>query len=400
METEGWKILTTKKIEDFVEKNLSENPAELALRLPNNEFPVALVSARIKYLQKAKAKLPTFYASRCFFTPKAYEQCSSEAAVLLKSRNGHSALDLSCGLGVDTWNWARQFEHVTSLEPDTELSSIVQENLGRLGLANVKLHSIRAEDFLAAYDGPAFDLIYADPDRRDEHNRRLHDPREGSPNLLELWPLLRKHGRSLMIKLSPMVDVQEATRMFPEASSIIVLSVDGECKEVLVEIVWESPIAEPRRELWISRQGEVMKLALPGRPATTEAALPDPHAIRALAEPDVAAYKANDLQGFLNAGDWRSDWQCNHRQGFYWSAQNPTKPFPGRILRVEQAFPFKPKAIAKFLKSKGIARVDITRRHFPQSVVEIRKALQLKDGGPYQLWCTEIGKEKWAFLGK
>ncbi len=384
----------------FVEEHLDEDPSQIALKHRNNEFPAGLVSTRIKYLQKAKKKLPAFYAQRCLFPPKAYEQCTSEAAANLKKRTGTRVLDLTCGLGVDTWNWAKQFEQVIALEPDPELFPIVQHNFKRLGIRNVQLLPLTAAAFLESYQGPPFDLIYADPDRRNQHNDRLHDPRQGSPHLEALWPQLEKIGSVIMVKLSPMVEIAEIPRLFPNVIRWIVLSVSGECKEVLVECSLEQSQEKLPNECWISRGGKEYFLPLAEEPMAEITAEANPEAIVYLAEPDVSAYKAHALMTFLQAGAWRKDWTFSSGQGFYVTMEKPEAEFPGRILEIEQAMPFKPKAISKLLKQKGITQLEITRRDFPQTVAQVRKMLKVKAGGPYQLWLTEINQQKWGFLGK
>lgn len=384
----------------FVEKHLNDDPSQIALKHRNNEFPVGLVSTRIKYLQKAKKKLPAFYAQRCLFPPKAYEQCTSEAAANLKKRTGHRALDLTCGLGVDTWNWSRQFDQVVALEPDPELFPIVQHNFKRLGITNVQLLPLTAEAFLESYQGPPFELIYADPDRRSQHNERLHDPRKGSPHLESLWPQLEKISSGIMVKLSPMVEIAEIPRLFPNVIRWIVLSVSGECKEVLVECSLDKSWEPQPNECWISRGGQEYFLSLSAAPAVALPKEVDIESIKYLAEPDVVAYKSHSLKSFLETGEWKYDWEVVSPRGFYASDQRPEKEFPGRILQVESAFAFKPKAISRLLKQRGITQVEITRRDFPHTVAEVRKMLKIKAGGPYQMWLTEINQQKWGFLGK
>lgn len=397
---EAWKILTIPKIEIFVEEHLEDDPSQIALKHRNNEFPAGLVSTRIKYLQKARKKLPVFYDQRCLFPPKAYEQCTSEAAANLKKRTGARALDLTCGLGVDTWNWARQFKQVIALEPDPELFPIVQHNFNRLGIRNVQLLQLTAEAFLESYQGPPFDLIYADPDRRTQHNDRLHDPRQGSPHLESLWPQLEKIGSVIMVKLSPMVEIAEIPRLFPNVIRWVVLSVSGECKEVLVECSLNKAVEPRSNECWISRGGSEYFLPVPEAQAEEMPDAVNPEAITYLAEPDVSAYKAHALRSFLQAGAWKDDWAFTSNQGFFISSQSPQEDFPGRILEVEWAIPFKPKVISKLLKQHGITQLEITRRGFPQTVAQVRKMLKIKAGGPYQLWLTEINQQKWGFIGK
>lgn len=398
---EAWKILTMPVVTSFIEEHLEEDPASLALRFPSSEFPISLASTQIKYLQKARTKLPSFYAHRCLLPAKAYEQCSSEAAASLKTYAGARALDLTCGLGVDVLNWASHFDTVVALEPDTTLHPFVSHNLERMDIQNVRVLCLQAEAFLADYQGPPFDLIYADPDRRDGDNRRLYSLEDASPNLLTLWPKLSTIGTRILVKLSPMLDVKEAARLLPHPSSIIVLSVDGECKEVLVEIIPSQATPTPTRQLWMLRHGKATKLTLPEfPPSPSSAAEINPLSVRYLAEPDVAAYKADAVVDFWAAGPWQKDWLCPSPRGFWMTAGDPTEVFPGRILRVETAMRYKPKLLKKWFSQQGIRRLEISRRDFPLNVAEVRKTLSLAEGGQRQMWCTRMEGEKWVFIGE
>lgn len=211
--------------EQAVEQRLDFDPARIALekRLPD----AAAVATRVKYLQRARAKLPSWFAARCELPPRAYEQASSETAALCKWCEGDAALDLTCGLGVDAWALSKRFRRVVALERDEALASTARENFRRLGVSNIEVLNIPAETYLADRT-EHFDWIWADPDRRDATGRRRVRLEDCSPNVLTL-PL---HGK-LALKLSPLFDVKEARRLFPDAH-IEVLSLHDECKEVRI----------------------------------------------------------------------------------------------------------------------------------------------------------------------
>lgn len=397
---EAWKILTIPEVEQFVEEHLDEDPALIALKHRKNEIPVQIVSERIKYLQRASKKLPAFFVKRCLFPPKAYEQSSSEAAARLKKFKGKRILDLTCGLGADVWNWSRSFEEVITLEPDPELFPIVQHNFQKLNLANVKVFPETAESFVENYQGERFEMIYADPDRRGADSERIHHPLEGAPNLRQIMPRLRMLTDLLVIKLSPMVELAELAALFPGLVGWTVISVEGECKEVLAIVSFSEEKESFSRRLSIARQGESWHLDLPLDQEIQPSGL-TVEQIRFLAEPDVSAYKAHRLDGFLaSGGPWKEDWSQLSRSGFFGSSSSPTEKMPGRMMAVEEIFPYKPGAIRKYLKAHGIRSLEITRRDFPFSPAEIRAALKVKQGGSFWLWCTQIDGVKWAFLGK
>lgn len=63
-------------------KYLDERPERLALRLGGGG---ALLATQLKYLQRARTKLPSYYRARCILPPLAFEQASSEAVAARKT---------------------------------------------------------------------------------------------------------------------------------------------------------------------------------------------------------------------------------------------------------------------------------------------------------------------------
>ncbi|MEL6846125.1 MAG: RsmD family RNA methyltransferase, partial [Bacteroidota bacterium] len=183
---EDWKILTHDRIQSLIEANLENDPVRFALTQSNNEIPVSLVSNQLKSLQKARTKLPLWYQKRAILPPLALEQCSSEATASLKKHQGERALDLSGGLGVDSYFLSQGFSHFVTLEVNPQLAEIQRYNLNLFQDDKIQVLNQSAEDYLAQYQGPPFDLIYVDPSRRGEHNQRINALTEGRPNILQL----------------------------------------------------------------------------------------------------------------------------------------------------------------------------------------------------------------------
>ena len=53
-----------------------------------------------------------------------------------------------------------------------------------------------------------FDLIYLDPARRDNHNRKVFLLEDLSPNIIEIQEQLSDISPEILIKLSPLIDIQ------------------------------------------------------------------------------------------------------------------------------------------------------------------------------------------------
>ena len=162
MTPEQYRLLLTPEVRRTVEEQIGRDPAAIALdkRIPH----AALVATQVKYLARARTKLPSYYEARCILPPLAFEQASSEACAARKSCSGNTVLDLTCGLGVDALYLSKRFREVITLERDATLAAVAEKNFRRLGATNIRVINSSAEAFLAS-TLDHFDWIYADPDR-------------------------------------------------------------------------------------------------------------------------------------------------------------------------------------------------------------------------------------------
>ncbi len=348
-------VLADPQTQALVEKHLADDPVQLALQLKGDREQARLICQQIKYLQRARSKLPSFYAARCIVPPLSYEQCSSEAAAALKTYAGALCIDLTCGLGVDAVHFSRSFGRVVAVERDPALAQVARHNFERLGAGNIAVENTSAEDFLAAYDGPEADLIYLDPARR-RAGERVFKIEDCDPNVLKMREMLLRKAKRVLVKLSPLFDIEEARRLFaPNVSKVEIVSIGGEVKEVLVELE-----RAPERTQMLVTLGDGRRFeALPDVPAGAEYLL----------APDAAFYKARMA-----------------KPGFVFASEAPPG-YPGRVYRVLEAIDFQPKKLKKRLKEAGIKRINILRKHFPHPTEAIKRMLGVAEGGT----------EWWAF---
>ena len=407
MTREEFDTLLLPEVRQAIAAARGRDPLEVALdaRIPH----ARLVATQVKYLERARHKLPTFAAAGCILPPRAFEQASSENCALAKRLEGDRVLDLTCGLGVDAWALSRRFRRVTTLERDPVLAAVAAENFSRLGITNIEVVNGSAEEFLQR-DGLQFDWIYADPDRRSAAGRKLVRMEDCSPDVVALLPRLRSAASNLCIKNSPMFDVDEARRIFG-VCRVEVLSVGDECKEVVVYVEG----AEPELIATAVGRGSFAAAWRPdgsavdeGRVRTgnvaadeTEAVervealttVPepperfDPARYRWLVLPDVALRKAR-LARLRLAG--RADlWSEN---GFGFAAEPFDDPLV-RLLPIERIEPFDPRRLKRELK--GLS-VEVLKRDFPLGQEELMRRLGVHAGSDRRLAFTKIGNDYWA----
>ena len=114
MTTEDILLLDTPLLRQLTEENIGRDPNAVAL--DKRIAHAGLVATQVKYLQRARRKLPSYYEARAILPPLAFEQSSSEAAATRTSWRGDVCIDLTCGLGVDSFHLSRRFARVIAVE--------------------------------------------------------------------------------------------------------------------------------------------------------------------------------------------------------------------------------------------------------------------------------------------
>jgi protein-L-isoaspartate O-methyltransferase len=351
----------------------------------------ALIATQIALRQKAHAKLPTWAHAETVLEPQAFEQSTAEATLSLKEDwRGQTALDLTCGLGLDAWALARRFERVVALERNEVLVHMARHNFKQLGVANIEVVHADAAQWLQAYGGPPFDLIYADPARRTARTVKAIALADMEPNVLNLLPQLQQHGAAGLLKLSPLYEVTQAWKDLPHVRRVLVLGVASECKEVLVELDFNHTATTRYVEARMLRRGLVFSIGgVPQQPLP-----PFASAGRYLYEPDVTLYKAALLPAWLQQHPHA---QPTGPQG-YCLSNDALPDVAGRGFAVQAAMPYKPRIIADYLKAQQLRQANVARRGFRLTVAEIRKQLKLAEGGTDYLFCTDTPAGPMAYF--
>lgn len=371
-------LLVSDELTRAVAANRHRDHLEVALdrRVPH----ARAVATQVKYLARALDKLPAYAAAQCILPPRAFEQASSERCAVHKSIGGGSVLDLTCGLGVDAWALSRRFRRVVTLEHDEGLARIARENFRRLNIDNVEVAATSAEEYLAGCR-ERFDWVYADPDRRAADGRKLVRLEDCSPRVLDLLPAIRRVAGRLCLKNSPLFDVDEALRLFPDCR-VEVVSLDGECKEVVIcddgtgPSVTATALGDPDRSFT----------------ARPDAAVPHPGSFDSarygwLTVPDAALQKARlTRQHLAGRADVWSD------GGFGFSAERPEGAI-GRVWAIESIEPYDPHRLKRACKGCG---ATILKRDFPLPVEEIMRRAGLHAGDDVRLAFTRIEGRFWT----
>ena len=386
----------------YIEAHATEDVAYLALhpsKDPQVDMPMAL--QQIAGRQKAKEKLPAWYATEGILYPKkvSMEQCSSSQTAEYKASlvEGTSFADFSGGFGVDTAAFAQKYTKGWYVEPQQELCELFQHNCKALDINNVDIVNGTMEDNLASMEH--VDMIYLDPSRRDTHGRRVVSLTDCTPNLLEWKSALTERCNILMVQMSPMLDIFQTLRDLPETYAVHVVAVEGECKEVLF-------LLSRRDAPWpVSTTGttatnttivavDINKTATFRVETTLETERTTPPQIASelgayLYEPNAAVMKA----GIFNSISQQFQVQKLEKNTNLFTSNELHEDFPGRVFTIKAVHEFHPRKTAKELSYLESASIAV--RNFPLTTEELRKTLKIKDGNScYLFGCTLSGNKK------
>jgi len=369
----------------YVAAHLHDDPAHLALQARRHPgLPVPELVRQIQARQKARLKLPDWADNPDLIFPPALsvEQASSARTAAFKAAlvGGQRLADLTGGFGADTAAFAQTVAQVDYVERNPQLAAVVEYNLHQLGIRNVTTHATEALTFLKETPHH-FDWLYLDPARRDTAARKIFRLADCEPDILKIMPLLLHKADKVLLKTSPMLDIEQAILELGQVRRLWVLAVDNEVKEVLYELGQEPAVDPERYALNLRRDGSQHEFRL-NRARETRA-------IPRYAEPQQYLYEPN--AAVLKAGAFRSigtafEFLKLHQHSHLYTSDVLRADFPGRIFRVLAVEKADGAALKAHLGPE--ARAHVTTRNFPDSVAEFRKRTGIREGGDIYLFAT------------
>jgi 16S rRNA G966 N2-methylase RsmD len=369
-------LLSNSDLQNFIYEN--EHADEHVLLLKQKEIfglATSIVVDQIIGRRKAKTKIPVFHLTKGIIYPPGInlEQCSSEATALFKSNliQGKTCADLTGGFGVDNFFLSKKFEGVHYVERNSNLLEIVKHNHGKLGAANIRHHLNSAEEFLAETN-LHFDCIYIDPSRRSEENKKVFKLSECEPNVPSLQRTIFEKSDQLLVKTSPLLDLQQGLKELQFVEKVFVVSVDNECKEVLF-LCTRNQQQEPSIEtINLSKKGDQSFVFRFSDEQEMEIDFSNP--MRFLYEPNASILKA----GAFKSIGCKFHLKKVHPSTHLYTSDVLKEGFPGRIFEIKGEVKADKKSWNTFLPD---GKANITTRNYPLSPEELKKKTGLKDGG-------------------
>lgn len=372
----------------FIEEHQNDDTRALALqgkKYPDVDMAVAVT--QIAGRQAAARKIPSWHAVSALRYPPhlSMEQCSSEATALYKASllQGDTFADLTGGFGIDCAFIARRFRQADYVERQETLCRLACHNFPLLGLGHIRVHHRDGVEYL--HEMLPVDCLYLDPARRDGHGGKTVAISDCEPDVGALESLLVDKAKTVMVKLSPMLDLSLALHTLGTVSEVHVVAVNNECKELLL-LLQKQPISSEVSIHCehIAGNGERQHYAFTSV-QEKESACPLAQAVGAyLYEPNAAILKAGAFRSLTQAYPVEK----LHASSHLYTSAVWVSGFPGRRFRVEAVSGFGKKELKNFLQ--GMDQANITIRNFPLSVAELRKRLKLKEGGADYVFATTL----------
>lgn len=408
----------------FIETHLHDDTRQLALKKTPADVDKLLALSQIEARQILSKKVPSWAENQNLIFPKhlSIEQCSSELTAKYKTtivekiisakethcdaplqadtnRLSTTFVDLTGGLGIDSYFLSENFQNAYYLENQKELCDLAENNFHILG-RKINVINSDAESFLEKYSCNSCDswcLIFVDPARRDAFNRKMVSLRDCSPDVVELQQKMLEVAEHVLIKASPMLDISLICNELKNIKEIHVVSVKNECKEILIllERGFEGRIRFVCANLRQDEQNlhdefccleDDEKNAVPSFADTMK---------KYLYEPNSSLMKAGVFK--LISQHYIID--KLHVNSHLYTSDNLISDFPGRVFEVVGFAPFNKKLKKDLLKDTNEAAV--ATRNFPLGANDLRKSLDLKESdNTFVFGTTLIGEKKIVILCK
>ena len=386
--------LLNREIQNFINKNIGENVAKLALQ--KNPFPeiewISILN-QIEAKTKSKTKLPNWFITKNIIFPSkiSVEQTSSEKTADYKSGiiSGDSIIDLTGGFGVDDYYFAKKIKKVVHCEINPELSNIVKHNFEQLNVKNISCYSGDSLDILAELK-TKWDWIYIDPSRRNDAKGKVFMLQDCLPNVYENIDLFFEFSDSILIKTAPLLDISAGLSELKNVNAIHIIAIENEVKELLWELqkdysgkinIKTVNILKDKLDFFEFFLNENLEIATYSFPQ------------KYLYEPNSAIMKSG---GFDEVGSFYNLNKLHKHSHLY--TNSTLIPFPGRIFEIENSISYHKIEMKKYLEG---TKSNVTVRNFPETVESIRKKWKIKEGGnQYCFFTTDENDNKIVLICK
>ena len=341
------------------------------------------IDCRRKYARKLSA---TLVRTDRFYFPDSLsgEQSTSDLLAVFHASLVSDAgvvADLTAGLGIDCMHLASKAREVIAVERQEKLAEALRHNAAALGIDNIKVVCDDCRDYISTVADGSFSHVFIDPARRDDQGRRVYALSQCTPDIVAMLPELRRVAATVIIKMSPMLDISAVLAELPGTSTIISLGTTTECKELIAVITSVAESSPTVEAVTIRNDGSESRFAFT---RAEEADAPTP----VYATPATGDYIYDPWPALMKAGAPKLI--CS-RYGLRKPAPNTMvffsgelhDDFPGTVYQVAEVITYESKNIKRLKKTYPL--ISVATRNFDISADALRAKLGVKEGGDLRL---------------
>lgn len=382
------KNILGKDVQAYIDSHLNADVSKIALsKSPFPEVSSAELANQIAAKKKAGKKLPTWFGTKEIYYPStlSVEQTSSEDTALYKSTlaKGKHLIDITAGFGVDSFYFSKKMEEVYSCEINAELSAISAHNAELLGAKSIQCLATDGLVYLSE-NGVTFDTIYVDPARRSTSGK-VFKLADCAPNVVAHLPLLLSKAERIIIKTSPLLDLQAGLLELQNVSQIHIVSIKNECKELLWII--DRNFNRGTKIVCATLNTTTKQIELPLHDDSNVPLMEKAISAGYLYEPDAALMKSGAFNAIANAFALTKLGKQSH---LYFS-EALKQDFIGRIFKITQIY--SPNELKKEKNLQG----NVIVRNFPERAENLVKKLKIKPNQNTFYLFTQIQQEYIVF---
>ena len=390
--------------EQFILEHLTADVRTLALSARPDGVDMQYALTQISGWQAARLKVPLWAATEGVVYPKhlSLEQCTSQYIAQYKASfiegllgSGFRMADITGGFGVDCFFLSRNASQVYYNEMSAELCDCARANFKALGRPEIEISCSTAEEFVTSLAPDSLDLIYLDPARRGDAGRKLVSISDCQPDAVTLQDELLRVSPNVMVKLSPMLDISRALTEMRHVSHVLVIGLEGECKEITLLLQRDYNGEPVTQAVDINSAGEPKTAVSSAK--STDSSLPLPIARPEWLQPGTfisepsAPYMKSALFRTITAGTGTA--LLHPDTHLFWSKEKP-EDFPGRTFILQGIIPFDKRSLSKLTKTQA----NLSVRNFPETAPTLQQKLKLRDGGARYLIATTLADGKRVLL--
>ncbi len=382
----------------WIETHRNDDVTKLRLRYhKSSDIDIAFAILQIECRRKVLRKIPKTLSNPRFIFPTALsaEQCTSDLLAEFHAsliNDGENILDMTCGLGIDTFHFARKAKNVTAIELDADVANAATINARTLSLDNITIINDNCINFITT-DNNIYDTIFIDPARRGEGGKRLYALTDCIPDVTAIIDVIKAKCNRLIIKASPMIDISKTLEEHPYISEVYTLGTKQECKELILIADFSKKTITPILHAVTMTESGISELRY--------TAIEEHKSIPLFDTPNENNYIYEPFPALMKAAPYRllsAKYNVNklHPNTHIYTSNKYIENFPGDIFRIDKIIEFSSKEIKNIYKS--YPQINVATRNFILTADELRKRLKVKDGGENKLMGVTLANNRRILL--